>query len=49
LLLAATIAAIIEDFRRREARDFWHWLGLAVFFGAPVHLAVTVWIEGAGF
>jgi hypothetical protein len=45
LLLVATFAAVIADFRRHEARDFWHWLGVATFLGAPAHFVITVLIE----
>jgi len=44
LLLASTIAAIVSDYRRREARDIWHWLGIAAFFAMPVHLGAALFM-----
>jgi len=40
LLLAASIVAIVEDLAHRTPRDFWHWLGLAAFFGIPLQIVV---------
>jgi hypothetical protein len=42
LILVAAVAAIVEDRLHRLPRDFWHWLGLAAFFGIPLHFVVLV-------
>lgn len=45
LLFATMLAAIIEDLWRQSPRDFWHWIGVAAFFGIPSHLVLFLAVE----
>jgi hypothetical protein len=36
-LLGATAYAAVTDFKERQYRDLWHWLGIAALFAAVCH------------
>src|SRR5262245_11460678 len=39
-LLGSSIAAVGEDVLHRVPRDFWHWLGVAAYFGVPIQIVL---------